>query len=776
MKLLQSIALIFGAHFALAQNLPAEMNLSSDGKRLISGNQSAEGFYELAKIRNIQLIFDQPDYWTKLTSNYASKTDLPATLIYNGDTFPNVGVRFKGQTSYQRVTSQKKSFNITMDYQDPQQDIRGYETLNFNNSYEDNSFVREVLYENITRPYCPSLKANFVHLSINGQDWGLYPNVQALDGDYVQEWFLSNEGTRWRCERSVAGGPGQPGGGGFGAGVSTLNYLGDDTTLYKPNYTLKKTTLSDPWQDLVRVTKVLNTVDLSVLEDTLNKVMDVDRALWFLAKEILFGDDDSYVNKGGMDYYAIYQKDVERLIPLEYDANSVMKSQTSSWSLFLKETDTKFPLCNRLFKVPSLRQRYLAHMRTMFNGALDSAYFVSTLNYLYNLIDSVVVADPKKLMTYSAFQSEKNVLTSWMRARRTFALNNLEFKAIGNIISNVQIASNGVVDQLPNEYQSSTITAQVTGGTGVSAVYLYYAPGFDGYFTKTKMLDDGLHGDLVAGDGIYGANIPPFPSGSFVRYYIESIAANQYATASYMPEGAEHDVYIYQVRVSPSANNSVVINELMASNTKSVRDQDGEYDDWIELYNKSNESVDISRWILTDNPANLDKYRFPENTQMKPNEYLIVWADENGKQTGYHANFKLSAGGEELLLLDSTGQLVDSVVFNQQTEDMGFARRPNGSGAFVIQKHTFQANNDLILITYDDSEKQIKIYPNPANKIFFLDGINQGKINLTILDGLGQAVKYLIGTVGEPLDVSDLHNGIYFVRVGQQVTKLFVQN
>lgn len=156
-----------------------------------------------------------------------------------------------------------------MDFLDPTQDLKGYETLNFNNSFEDNSFMREVFYENITRPFSSSLKANYIHLYINNQDWGIYPNVQALDGNYVKEWFLSNEGSRWRCERTSGGGPG--GGGGFGAGTSTLNYLGDDTTAYKPNYTLKHTTLENPWSDLARVTKVLNTVPLALLEDSLKK-------------------------------------------------------------------------------------------------------------------------------------------------------------------------------------------------------------------------------------------------------------------------------------------------------------------------------------------------------------------------------------------------------------------------------------------------------------------------------------------------------------------------
>lgn len=87
--------------------MPSEMAFSPDSKRLISGNQAVEGLYNPNKIRRIDLKFDQPDYWALMTANYQSKTDIPATLIMEGDTFPNVGVRFKGQTSYQRVTGQK---------------------------------------------------------------------------------------------------------------------------------------------------------------------------------------------------------------------------------------------------------------------------------------------------------------------------------------------------------------------------------------------------------------------------------------------------------------------------------------------------------------------------------------------------------------------------------------------------------------------------------------------------------------------------------------------
>ncbi|MFZ1255944.1 MAG: CotH kinase family protein [Saprospiraceae bacterium] len=769
MKNIIACLLLLICNSVKAQKLPSEVQFSTDGKRLITGISEVAGLYNTEKLRRVDLIFDQPDYWTQLTNNYQSKKDIVASLIIDGVTYPNVGVRFKGQTSYSRVTSQKKSFNVTMDFLDPEQDLKGYQTLNFNNAFEDNSCTREVLYENITRPFCPSLKANFIHLYINGQDWGLYPNVQALDGAYIKEWFLSNDGTRWRCERTTGGM------GGFGAGTSTLNYLGDDTSSYKPHYTLKHTTVDNPWADLARVTKVLNTVPLAQLEDSLNKVFDIDRALWFLAKEILFGDDDSYVNKGGMDYYAIYQKDVERLIPLEYDANSVMKGQTTNWSIFLKEADVKFPLTNRLFAVPALRQRYLAHVRSLFNATLDSTYFTNYINTFYNHIDSVVTSDPKKFMTYSAFQAEKNVLINWMRSRRTFVLNNTEFKQIGATISDVQFLTNGVPFKTPDETQEVTIQATISGNIAAKQVNLYFAPGYDGYFNKIVMYDDGNHNDNQAKDGIYAASIPAYPNGNFIRYYIESIANNTAGTTKYSPEGAEHDVYIYQVELKNSSATEIVINEFMASNSTTMADQDGEFDDWIELYNNSNKEIDISNWILTDNPTNLDKYRFPYGTNLIPDSYLIIWADENGKQTGYHANFKLSASGEEIILLDSLAQQVDKVSFGAQLTDKGYARKPNGSGSFIVQAPTFNKNNDLIITNYQFENSSITIVPNPASKWIQIHTPFEDSTPFSIYNLIGNKVlegNYINKNL---IDVSLLSTGLYVIKIESKSSKFIIR-
>jgi hypothetical protein len=142
----------------------------------------------------------------------------------------------------------------------------------------------------------------------------------------------------------------------------------------------------------------------------------------------------------------------------------------------------------------------------------------------------------------------------------------------------------------------------------------------------------------------------------------------------------------------PKSGN-VVINEIMALNATTVADQDGEYDDWIELYNKSESTVDLTGHYLTDNSKSLTKWRFPNGTTIAGKGYLIVWADNDLDQQGLHASFRLSADGEEVVLVSPDLTILDKVVFGPQIEDVSYARFPNGTGEFSLGAPTFNAEN-----------------------------------------------------------------------------------
>ena len=177
-----------------------------------------------------------------------------------------------------------------------------------------------------------------------------------------------------------------------------------------------------------------------------------------------------------------------------------------------------------------------------------------------------------------------------------------------------------------------------------------------------------------------------------------------------MPEKAEYEFYYYTV-TPEFLDSDLVINEIMASNDQTQADEYGEFNDWIEIYNAGTSSINLGDYYLSDNINILDKYNFP-SIALAPDEYFIVWADDDEEDQGdNHATFKLSASGEAVYLSDSNFNLVDGLTFGEQQTDMGYARVPNGIGPFVIQSPTFSSNNDLISsqLEYKGDRQLIKI-------------------------------------------------------------------
>ncbi|HQV67966.1 MAG TPA: CotH kinase family protein, partial [Saprospiraceae bacterium] len=399
MRLILLVVTVFlGLSQSYSQNLPAQWRKSDDGKYLIAGDQVSDGLYDESTVEEMRIYFTQSNYWTLLTQNYNAKIDIPCKIKYKDITLDSVGIRFKGQTSYFMNTTQKKSFSISTDaYKD--QALLGYNSLNLNNAFQDASFMREVLYYHQIRKHSPSAKANFVRVYLNDQDWGIYLNVQQQNKDFLEEWFESNNGINIRADvpdgSSTGGGPGGgPGGGGqWGDGTAGINYLGTDTAQYQKYYTLKSSDASDqPWQELLKACNVLNNSGV-FLETEAPKVFDIDKILWHLACEIAFGDDDSYVYKGKMDYYIHQDAETKRWATYDYDANSTLLTAHVTWSPFYNEAKVNYPLLNKLLAVPAFRQRYLAHMRTIINDLFNETEVNALIDKYDGLIRAGVQAD-----------------------------------------------------------------------------------------------------------------------------------------------------------------------------------------------------------------------------------------------------------------------------------------------------------------------------------------------------------------------------------------------
>lgn len=142
--------------------------------------------------------------------------------------------------------------------------------------------------------------------------------------------------------------------------------------------------------------------------------------------------------------------------------------------------------------------------------------------------------------------------------------------------------------------------------------------------------------------------------------------------------------------------NYLVINEFMATNATTLADPaDGQFEDWIEIYNPNPFPVDLSGWFLTDTLADPTKWAFPNGAVISAGAYLLVWADNETLQTGLHANFSLNQSGEAVQLSAPNLDVVDRVIFDQQNGDVSLGRFPNATGPQVFMRQSTPGSVNL---------------------------------------------------------------------------------
>ena len=496
--------------------------------------------YDANTLRTLYLRFHDTDWYEQLGDFYRTDVDVPADLIVDGKVYQSVGIRFRGSSSYFTVQNEKKSFNIAVDYGVDNQRLYGYKTLNLLNGHSDPSFLREILYSRIARNYIPAPKANHVKLVINGENWGIYVNSQQFNKDFLNEWFGTKAGVRWKVP------PGRDSG---------LVYKGDQPSTYRQSYQLKTRAEEAPnaWQDLINLCEVLEITPDDQLESELSAILNIDRALWFLALDNVFIDNDGYFSRASD--YAFYQDPKGRFHLLPYDSNETFRfaggGGPNSWqtdgqmlSPVSQENDMMRPVISRLFAIPHLRARYLAHVRTIVNTWLDWDVLQPIIAEYQSLIDAEVKADDKKLYAYEAFATSQikdqgggegggrggrgrrstPSFKRFVEERAEYLLNHPE---INNPTPTIASASK---PEKPMANRPVQITAEIDRGVNVSAVILYYADGRLASFQSVPMSKDGA---------VYVGEIPAFPAGEKIYYYIEARSAGSHSATTFFPAQTE---------------------------------------------------------------------------------------------------------------------------------------------------------------------------------------------------------------------------------------------
>jgi hypothetical protein len=285
-----------------------------------------------------------------------------------------------------------------------------------------------------------------VRVVINGEDWGIYENVQQFNKDFLKENYRDSNGARWKVP-----GPNPQAG---------LSYLGDDAATYKRLYEIK--TKDDPvqWAALTELVKTLNRTPAGQLEKVLASMLDIDGVLRYLALDNALVNNDGYWTRGSD--YSLYRDEGGKFYLVPHDTNETFSARGGpgggrrgggprgpafgpfppqgfppqgpgfvgfpgppgmggggpNLDPLIGLEDSSKPLRSKLLASTALRDKYLQYVKDIASKWLDWKTLGPLVEQYRALIDADVQADSKKLYSYEAFQTG---LTGAANSLKSFA-------------------------------------------------------------------------------------------------------------------------------------------------------------------------------------------------------------------------------------------------------------------------------------------------------------------------------------------------------------------
>ena len=768
-------------------------------------NAFSQELYDINTIQTIEIEFAESNWDALLDAEKAGDNNYTeaTSVTINGTVYSQVGVKYKGNSTYS-ANQTKNPFHIELDtYVD--QDHQGYTDIKLANVLYDPSFVRETVAYNIVNQYMDAPQANYANVYVNGNLIGLYTNTESISKKFVNKHYNSNDNAFFSCSPPDGAGPQT-------TTLPSLEYLGTNSASYEDAYEIKSDDDTDPtvaaahWDDLIELTNILNN-DIANIEN----VLDVDMAIWMMAFDNVMVNLDSYIGQFKQNYY-LYKDDNGQFKPTVWDLNMSFgtfnmtgESSTSGGGpggpggggpggpgsstgsldtttdkaqldYLLHDTDTSFPLVSKLLAVPKYKRMYLAHFKTILTENISNSNYLTLANDYQAIIDASVSADTNKFYTYTQFTGNINTdynvgqltasgLSNIMSERSTYLLSQSDFTNTQPTITNL-----GSSVAIPTIGDEISITANVTD---TDNVYLGYRTDESVPFTKVEMFDDGLHNDGASGDNVFGTDVTI--DEAYMQYYIYAENGN---IGAFSPARAEYEFHSIDATYVTLNVGDLVINEILASNDTGETDEEGEYEDWIELYNTTDATLSLDNLYLSDDSEDPLIYQFPEGTTLDADSYLIVWCDKDTEQGDFHADFKFSSGGETAILSYADGTILQNITFGEQTTDMAYARSPNGTGDFVIQAPTFAMNNESLSVNEVLFNNGLKFYPNPVSTYLEIENTNYSIETIEVFNLQGQQLfkNDYQNNNAISIDFSSYSKGLYLVVVNNMTVLKISRN
>ncbi len=518
---------------------------------LCYGMIKAQSLYDKDTLRSLYITFDNPNWHETLVANWFAQNGLRenADLEMDGILYEDVAIRYKGNATFYIANSsdnRKLPLNIDMNDNNEDQDLLGFNKVKLANAIFDPSMLRDVLGFSIYDDYMPAPEANWLNVYIDEEYIGLYPNTESINKQFLNKHFDYKKGVLFKCDPNSQFGSTDP------WTSPDLAWYGSDSSAYYTRYDLKSET---GWAALLELLDVLNNQ-----AENLENILNIDRALWYLAVSTTIANYDAYNGLFIHNYY-LYQHEngLFQMIPWDVSESfvgiligndQVGEEGLYEWDIFLENDPVgeNRPLLDYVRNHPLYRKQYLAHIRTIIEEVLDIEALEEEIEYLQGSIESAALTDwnaffglgplffeSNTFETTNFFGLEVAGILSTAIERKNYLLNHPEISLSPPQISEVQHLPENPVSGLP-----TFVNAFVENGDQVELMVTKNK--YASHFQAIPMYDDGLHNDGLAGDGIFGAAVPYSNTGDHVKYYIR--AQNPDAMMLH-PQRAEYEFHEY---------------------------------------------------------------------------------------------------------------------------------------------------------------------------------------------------------------------------------------
>ncbi len=675
-----------------------------------------------------------------------------ATFAYSGawsDT-SNMAVtmRLRGNTS---INAQKKSFRVNFDGVIDSQEWQGLEKLNLIGLQNDPSLVRSKLCHDAFRQAGVfSSQTSFVRVYINNEYMGLYQHQEHIDEEFCKLYFdQQGDGNLYKCTYPAS-----------------LEYLGTNPDLYKfafwgtRHYELKTNEWRDQYSDLAQFIALLNNTPLSQLECALPEVFDVETYLKTMAIDVITGNWDNYsYNKN--NFYLYHHQLSDQFVYLPYDLDNTLgidwvgidwtARDPYAWS----PSNEERPLFERILEIPAFRQRFTNYLIHYGQDILSAYTIEAAANGWQNNIQDAALEDLYRTLD---FGFDNN---AFLQAITEAWGNHVDYG-----ISDYLESRNGYLS-----FQTEPITplhttvhwvhaSQPAGENAPSIqirafieewmnepVALEVSPDNATFSQINQFNDNGALGDLQGNDQIYTAVLDNTFNTDQLYYRLRLIDGSYYPCEAKM-------MWIS----TPSSG--IVINEIMTQNTNAYADDFGQYDDWVELYNVSNNDINLSGYYLTDDISNPNKFPLPSIT-LAASDFLVFWLDDDVEQGDLHANFNVGSNDNVLWLIrtqTSELRIQDSFAPCISASNQSMERQIDGGETIQLAEMPTPGYSNVTTIEESITPK-LFAYPNPTTDILHF---TQTLGSCILFDVVGRELKRHTGI--NQIDVSGLPNGLYTIR------------